>query len=400
MRRLVFAAILAALAPAGAFGKTLLVYDAVAKPFSMVDEVEPVAILLSRYDAEPLRRSAGELDSGDAAASERVVVVGVGGMPVFKNSVLSEILKKPLLAVGAAAPLAEGKAAGVKSRPVTDGKLRFRGREWPVRVDPFYPVEAQGGTVLAEVADSGGAEPLGWGDGTRFGFAALPGTGRLADVFSDLLVDFFGRTERPARVFYLVEDFNPGSGTASVRRLADYLAHCKAPFAVSVQLREIPAGVEPVPRGEFMDALRHIQARGGVVLLRGKDSAADIEKLRSEGIEAAGFENAAGQAELPLQVGRVFYKPTPDSEPEPFAASTALKLPGGGTLFPENVRGGVDGQALEIVADHVRNIGLLRGGIAGVVIPAWMPFQSMRDIVDAARSAGVPAGDTQTFFKP
>ena len=101
-----------------------------------------------------------------------------------------------------------------------------------------------------------------------------------------------------------------------------------------------------------------------------------------------------------MQVGRVFYKPTPDSEPEAFEASTALKLPGGGTLFPENVRGGVDGQALEILADHVRDIGLIRGGIAGVVVPAWMPFQSMRDIVDAARSAGVPAGDTQTFFKP
>jgi hypothetical protein len=49
--------------------------------------------------------------------------------------------------------------------------------------------------------------------------------------------------------------------------------------------------------------------------------------------------------------------------------------------------------ALDVVAERIRGIASMRGGVAGVVIPAWLPFQSMRDIADAARSSGVPVAE-------
>ena len=53
----------------------------------------------------------------------------------------------------------------------------------------------------------------------------------------------------------------------------------------------------------------------------------------------------------------------------------------------------MDGALLDDIRKQVRDIVAFRGSVAGVVIPAWMPFQSMRDVVDAARSSGVTAID-------
>jgi hypothetical protein len=57
------------------------------------------------------------------------------------------------------------------------------------------------------------------------------------------------------------------------------------------------------------------------------------------------------------------------------------------------VRGGLDGVHHDVVRSQVRRIVSFRGGLAGVVIPAWLPFQSMRDLVDAARSVEVSVAD-------
>ena len=62
-------------------------------------------------------------------------------------------------------------------------------------------------------------------------------------------------------------------------------------------------------------------------------------------------------------------------------------------MWPANVRGGLDGELLTEIRKQVRDIVSFRGAVAGVVIPAWLPFQSMRDVVDAARSSGVLAID-------
>jgi len=98
---------------------TLLVYDALAKPFSMEDAIEPLAILLSQFEPAVQRRAAKDLRPADLEAAGRFVIVGTGGFPVLDPDSL-EVLKttkKPLLAVGGAAPLALGESPRNVSAP-------------------------------------------------------------------------------------------------------------------------------------------------------------------------------------------------------------------------------------------------------------------------------------------
>ena len=393
MRRAASIAVLAALLAVEAGAKTLVIFDTPAKPFSMVDEVAPVAILLTRFDPAPLRKAAAEITTQDITDADRVVLVGVAGVPKLSKEVLAALAGKPLLGIGAAASLAAGASGESKPKAVAGGHVVLGDSEWEARIDPFYASAPAGAEATANVVRDGKAQPLAWSKGDRFGFGALPGAPPLSDIFSDLLVDFYGAPGKPAAMYFLVEDFNPSSGSAALRRLSDYFAHLGVPFAVSTQVRNVPQGTAIEPRDEFLAALRHAQSRGGVVLLRGADSAADIEKFRADGIAPAGFDDAPAAVGLPLHTGRISYKPSPDSEPEPFPASTALLLPDGAKLLPANVRGGADGVALDVVAERIRGIASMRGGVAGVVIPAWLPFQSMRDIADAARSSGVPVAE-------
>jgi hypothetical protein len=39
----------------------------------------------------------------------------------------------------------------------------------------------------------------------------------------------------------------------------------------------------------------------------------------------------------------------------------------------------------------------LRGGVAGIVMPAWLPFQHLRDLVDACLQSALPVIDPLGF---
>ena len=87
----------------------------------------------------------------------------------------------------------------------------------------------------------------------------------------------------------------------------------------------------------------------------------------------------------------------PGSEYVPFRSHSILFLPNGGILLPPNILGGLDGDALESVKKSIRELKPLRNSVAGVIVPAWLPFQKMRDVVDAARSCGMPMIPAQTL---
>jgi hypothetical protein len=65
-------------------------------------------------------------------------------------------------------------------------------------------------------------------------------------------------------------------------------------------------------------------------------------------------------------------------------------------MWPANVRGGLDGDLVSSIRTQVRDIIPFRGAVAGIVIPAWLPFQSMRALADAARSFGIAPIDPLT----
>ena len=405
--RLVSPAILAAIlvaigagggARAAAAGGTLLVYDSLSKPFSLEDEIEPVAILLSRFEPNLVRRTAKELQAEDIRNASHIVVVGAAGFPEFDPAVrkLLESTKTPLMAVGGAVALAKGAIPSTRPAPaaVADGTVRHLGTRWPARVDPLFPVEADAAGVLAAVVDGKRESVLCFREGNRFGFAALPSAPPLSMVFSDVLVDFYGAPEPPAAsMVFVVDDFHPGCSSESIRRLSDYFSHLQIPFAVSTQMQRLPEGVEAMPEEEFLEALRYVELRGGRIFLKGGEGMASALKLQEAGLTPAGVADPAEIDPGGIQIGRVFYRRSPGSDLVPFPLHVPMPLEKGGWLWPSNVRGGLDGIHLKAVRSQVRRIVSFRGAVAGVVIPAWLPFQSMRDLVDAARAVEVPVSD-------
>jgi hypothetical protein len=59
--------------------KTLLVYDTIAKPFSLTNEIEPLLIGLTRFDAEAKKIEASRVQVSDIEAADFIVLVGVAG---------------------------------------------------------------------------------------------------------------------------------------------------------------------------------------------------------------------------------------------------------------------------------------------------------------------------------
>jgi hypothetical protein len=58
----------------------------------------------------------------------------------------------------------------------------------------------------------------------------------------------------------------------------------------------------------------------------------------------------------------------------------------------------MDGAVNAELLKMIRGISSLRGGLAVVVIPAWMRFQDMFAAVEAARSSSLPVIDPVTRF--
>jgi hypothetical protein len=299
-----------------------------------------------------------------------------------------------MVAIGAAAVLANRGSAvqGVKSEALAKGQLIYLGSEWNASVDPYFPVEVDASKVLARVGPPGKEVPLCWRSGNRIGFAALPSTPPLSMVFSDVLLDIFGPPNTlPPALLFIVRDFNPSCSAESLRRLSDYFAHHGIPFAVTTQMREMPEGMKPMPKEEFLGALEYASSHGARIFLRGGEGLKDAEKF--EAIKPSGIEEPDRTDSAALQIGRPTFARIPEEPNSPFFIHAPMRLPGGGWLWPANVRGGLDGDLLADIRKQVRDIAAFRGSVAGVVIPAWMPFQSMRDVVDAARSSGVMAID-------
>ena len=386
----------AALATPPEDGGVLLVYDFPTKPFSMENEIDPIAILLSRFTGDIQRRTAKEVTLADFEKASRIVVAGIGGFPALSPGYLEYLqkTKKPLVGIGAAAVLANGGTLprGVKPEALPKGQLVYLGSEWSASVDPFFPVEVDASKVLARVGAPGSEKPLCWRSGNRIGFAALPSSPPLSMVFSDVLLDLFAPANAaPPALLFIVRDFNPSCSAESLRRLTDYFSHHGIPFAVTAQMRDLPGGTEPMPREEFLGALEYASTHGGRIFLRGGEGMKDASKF--DPVKPCGIEEPDQPDATALQIGRPTYARIPEEPDSPFFIHAPMRLPGGGWLWPANVRGGMDGALLTDIRRQVRDIVAFRGSVAGVVIPAWMPFQSMRDVVDAARSSGVMAID-------
>jgi hypothetical protein len=385
-----------------AASNTLIIYDTLSKPFSLVNEVAPIEASLKRFDTRVQTLADSKVTDEDLQKADFIVLAGISGFPKLKPEVLKSLQQssKPVMAVGAASCFASDTPSTIEkaSAPLEKTKLNYRGAEWILRVDPFYGETRSGARVLAGTSTSKGTQPLAWKAGNRMGFATLPTDAPLSMVFSDVLLDFYGAAQEatPAMVF-VIQDYNPSCNPAALRRLVDFFESQKMPFVVTAQMKEVPPGVEITPRDEFLDGLRYAQAHGGRVFLRGGNGPERLEVFHKEGIRVEGTEDTPSIASG-LEVGSAFVQRIPGEAPVPYASAVPLRLPEGGWLLPPNVHAGMDGAVNAELLKMIRGISSLRGGLAVVVIPAWMRFQDMFAAVEAARSSSLPVIDPVTRF--
>jgi hypothetical protein len=157
--------------------------------------------------------------------------------------------------------------------------------------------------------------------------------------------------------------------------------------------------VEITPREEFLDALRYAQAHGGRIFLHGGNGPERTEVFRKEGIRIEGSEDTSS-GNVGIELGSAFVQRIPGEPPVPFTSAVPLRLEGGGLLIPANVHAGLDGAANDELKSSIRDISSFRGGVAVVVVPAWMRFQDMLAALEAARSTSLPIIDPVTRFSP
>lgn len=385
--------------------KTLLVYDTIAKPFSLTNEVEPILIGLTRFDAEAKKIEASRAQVSDIEGADFIVLAGVAGSPALNPDCvrLLQRTKKPLMCVGRAVN-GPGLDAS-KNQPIEKAIVQYRGGTWPLRLDPFFPTSPKDSTILAEAVAGRSTLPLAWRTGNRFAFASLPGEPSLSMIFSDILLDFYGVKNPPAPgLVFMVDDYHPASDPSMLRRLSDYMAYKQFPFIVLTQSRDVPAdATDLMPRETYLDSLRYAQARGARIFLDASaDRELDREIFSADGVIPLGSEShptisIETSDALTLFVGSKYYQDAPGGDPVPFRSQAPLLLPNGGILLPENILGGMDGIALDEVRKNIGRIAKLRGGVAGVVMPAWLPFQHIRDLVDTCLESGLPVLDPLGF---
>ncbi len=385
-----------------AVSSTLLIHDTLAKPFSLSNEIAPIQAVLQRFDTHVETLTDSKVAVEDLKNADFILLAGISGPPKLKDDALKYLqnCKKPVVAIGAAASFASSNSlsSAKPSKPIDKGLLVYRGREWALRVDPFYDAAPQGVGALAGITTPKGIQPLAWRDGNRFGFASLPSEAPLTMVFSDILLDFYGMDQTGApELAFVVQDFNPSCNPATLRRIADYFAHQKAPFVVTTQIKEIPQGVEIMPREEFFDALRYAQARGARIFLRGGNGPERFEVFQKEGIVIEGTEDTP-LVKSGLQIGTLFIERIPGEAPVAFSSAVPIRLEQGGWLLPANVHGGMDGPANEALRNAICDIIPFRDGLAVVSIPAWMRFQDILSAVQTARSTNLPVVDPVTRF--
>lgn len=391
---------------AGENSTTLLVYDTLAKPFSLVNEVAVISTLLGRVHTRVVTRQADAVTVAEIAGADYLVVVGVSGVPRLPEPVRKTLAEgsRPAAYVGWAAPLAvSGRGAVPRSQALREARVTYAGGEWTMTLDPFVAIGTMPPEPLAVVVSPAPRRSLAWRDGTKFAFASLPVPGPVSLIFSDLLLDFYAvRETPPPALVYLVQDFHPGCDIGAFRRLVDYFAAHGDRFAVSVRLKPAMAsGVAPMPDAQFFEALRYAQTRGGRVVLRPEASADQVRSLLEEGVVplACEWPSGAKQPARALQgisygtaLGRI-EAAGPKGAAQAVSASSVMTGGDGVLVIPLNVDPAQASTSARGIAAEVAELAGLRGTVAGVVIPAWFPFQKMRDAVDEARRSGLRGTD-------
>lgn len=394
---------------AGEGSTTLIIYDTLGKPFSLVNEVSVVSALLQRFHTRVETRQANAVTVPEISDADYVIIVGVSGVPRLPEPVRRALIEgsRPTVYMGWAASLAvAGRGQAPRLEAVRDARVKYAGGEWSLNLDPFLAINTVPSDPLAVIVSPGPRRYLAWRDGTKFALATLPVPGAVSLIFSDLLLDFYAAKQTPPpALVYLVQDFHPGCDANAFRRLVDYFAARGDRFAVSVRLKSpLKTDDLPMPDVQFFEVLRYAQTHGGRVVLRPEVSAEQVRRFLDEGVVPLACELPSGTNRPPRALEGISFGTAlgkveaagPKGASQPVSASSVMNGQDQTLIIPLNVDPASASTTARGIAVEVAELARLRGTVAGVVIPAWFPFQKMRDAVDEARRSGLRGADLST----
>jgi len=270
--------------------RVLVLFDAPRVAYGLGNELEFLELQLRRTGALVQRAAANSIASNQLPHAERYVLFCPQPEPQLPAHLLQQLIdsKRPVWWIGfgiAAQTLLPPGVGRADPWPTASYRLRrvqYAGRVWDLDEAAWIPVRriddaASSAQVLispADVDSDGKGPALCWKDGPWTFFSAVPASGRLGWLFSELVLDFCGAKEQsPSRVFLRLDDYQAGGEHAEFLRKVDLLAAKGRPFAVTVtpSWRLSPTGavmnLDSAP--EFVESLRYAQSRGGRLLMRG-----------------------------------------------------------------------------------------------------------------------------------
>jgi hypothetical protein len=431
----------------GDAARTLVIYSAARAAYSLGNELEALKLQLNRVATRLETVPTDQVTSNQLAAAHYVVVFCPQPEPKVGTNLLAALAptNRPVLWIAHGVgqlvnfPSLAGQFEMAPAAPGILEKVTYRDRQWPMAGEYWIPTRLTPNSTARPLirpapANQSSQLALAWKIRNVTIFSAVPTAGPLSFVFSDLLLDFYGVTHVSAnRLFFRIDDYEAASNHREFKRLADYLASRGHPFILSVA----PAWKNPASgQAEDLDAapdfvagLRHAQARGGRIILRGarRESNGHGEFWNLELDRPPDGENPGGIREGITRAATLLIKhgllplawQTPDNAASGVAYaeiarvfSTAVDRPQlsnlthlekallpaltvdrfGRQIVPENlgyVPGGAAGN-LEAIQSRAEFLSRLRGTTSGCFIHAYQPLEKVMGLVETLEGLNVP----------
>lgn len=412
------------LVPDSGPGKTtLVIHSRPAVPHSLMDLPGVVSRVLSRVVTDIVTKSATAVTEQDIASADFLVLLGAGTWPDDLPTI--DPLAKPVLVLGLPPKQAADWPGSSAYRPfpppletwgsgsVTVGDADFTTTLGAVATGR---VPGRGIDMIATARRGSRQLPLAWRRDQTVWFAALPLEDATAWALAAVLPAFYN-TAHPqgSGILLSIEGVETGSDAADLRRLFDGLSAEKRPFALTLRLPN--QDESPTQAHAFISTLRYAQTRQGRIFLlprvgRFWDAARDrppvsdaisaaVKALKEDVLRCldaellplgvrlpdAGFA-AAGAGTL----GEIFTlamgaaQPSDATSTVVFSPATLTRLDGRLQVIPSG-NWWQPGSAEETRA---RNLLRLPGAILLIQVPAWLPFDEMQALVEAAAALDVP----------
>lgn len=275
----------------GTTATTLVVYPKAHASYSLANDLAALKLQLARVATHIEAVTSADAETNKITEADYVVMFCPQPHPEFSEQQLQAVAqrKNPVLWVGYGADLLERYppfenqfkvAAFAAAKPAAT--IVYQGRAWNEPLNIWLPATILATNVDAVIMSAQvrrgdtnlPAQPFAWRSAHATFYAALPTLTANCALFSDLLLDFYGVSDKtPGVVCVRIDGYHCRQDHMEFRNLVNYLFERKYPFIVGV----IPAYYEAAKdktinlesQPEFVAALRFAQERGGRLVLQG-----------------------------------------------------------------------------------------------------------------------------------